>query len=420
MKEININNFEEKLYYEKLVNGFEVYFVPLKNKNNYNISLGVKYGNCYTDFKVNGKNFKTPAGVAHFLEHKLFERENDISPFDYYSKSGTSVNACTSILYTNYYCVGNNSFNENLDYLLKWITNIYITDENVEKEKGIILEEERMYKDNPDRVLNEKSRANLFVNDPYGKKVVGEEEDIKSITKEDLITCYNSFYTLNNMFLIITGNFNKDEAINIVKNNFNKIKKSKQKIEKVKVEEPDQVKKEYEEVKLNVSTPKISLNYKINKKKFSLDDYNLGIYLSIILRLAFSDTSLFYEKGLEEKLFIDLTYFLTITSTHVVISFDVISENDEVIEKIEQELKNIELKEKDFERMRACLIANEVKTVDNVSLMSYDIFDDVIYYGGYKNEKINDLKKLTYKKMLDVKNKIDTTNKAIVKIINNQ
>ena len=190
MKEININTFEEKLYYEKLDNGFEVYLVPLKNKNNYNISLGVKYGNCYTDFMVDGKIYKTPSGVAHFLEHKLFERENDVSPFDYYSKSGTSVNACTSILYTNYYCVGNNAFSENLDYLLKWVTNIYITDENVAKEKGIILEEERMYEDNPDRVLNERSRANLFVNDPYGKKVVGEEEDIKNITKEDLITCY--------------------------------------------------------------------------------------------------------------------------------------------------------------------------------------------------------------------------------------
>lgn len=420
MKEININNFEEKLYYEKLDNGFEVYLVPLKNKNNYNISLGVKYGNCYTDFMVDGKIYKTPSGVAHFLEHKLFERKNNVSPFDYYSKSGTSVNACTSILYTNYYCVGNNAFSENLDYLLKWVTNIYITDENVAKEKGIILEEERMYEDNPDRVLNERSRANLFVNDPYGKKVVGEEEDIKNITKDDLITCYNSFYTLNNMFLIITGNFDKNDAINIVKNNFSKIKKSKSKIEKIKFEEPDQVKKEYEEIKLNVSTPRISLNYKINKKIFSLDDYNLGIYLSMILRLAFSDTSLFYEEGLEKKLFIDFSYFITITQTHIVITFNIISENDKALEKIEQELKNIKLNEKDFERMRACLIANEVKTVDNVSLMSYDIFDDVIYYGGYKNEKIKDLKNLTYKKMLDVKNKIDISNKAVVKIINNQ
>ncbi|MDD5979887.1 MAG: insulinase family protein, partial [bacterium] len=296
----------------------------------------------------------------------------------------------------------------------------YITNENVTKEKGIILEEERMYEDNPDRVLNERSRANLFVNDPYGKKVVGEEEDIKNITKDDLITCYNSFYTSNNMFLIITGNFDKNDAINIVKNNFSKIKKSKSKIEKIKFEEPDQVKKEYEEIKLNVSTPRISLNYKINKKIFSLDDYNLGIYLSMILRLAFSDTSLFYEEGLEKKLFIDFSYFITITQTHIVITFNIISENDKALEKIEQELKNIKLNEKDFERMRACLIANEVKTVDNVSLMSYDIFDDVIYYGGYKNEKIKDLKNLTYKKMLDVKNKIDISNKAVVKIINNQ
>ena len=131
MKKININNFNEKLYYEKLQNGFLVYMVPLKDKRSYKINLGIKYGNSYTDFEMDNKKYHTPSGVAHFLEHKLFERENGISPFEFYSKSGTSVNASTSILYTNYYCTGNNNFNENLEYLLNWIKEINITDENV-------------------------------------------------------------------------------------------------------------------------------------------------------------------------------------------------------------------------------------------------------------------------------------------------
>jgi len=420
MKEININNFDEKLFYEKLDNGFEIFLVPLKNKSNYRISMGVKYGNCYTDFIVDDKKIHTPSGVAHFLEHKLFEREEGLAPFDFYSKSGTSVNAGTSIKYTNYYCVGNNNFNENLEYMLNWITKIYITDETVEKEKGIILEEERMYIDNPDRVLSEKSRFNLFINDPYGKKVVGTEEDIKSITKEDLITCYNNFYTPNNMFLIITGNFNKEEAINIIRDNFNKIEKVNKKQKKIKVEEPDKVRSSFEEVKLNVATPKISLNYKINKKQFNMDDYRLSIYMSIILRLAFSDTSLFFEKGLEENLFIDLTYYFDITDNHVIISFEIISDKEDVTSKVEEELKNIALEEKDFKRIISCLIANEVKTVDNVNMISYDIFDDLIYYGSYKNEKIKDLKSLKFDELLKIKSKINVKNKCIVKIISNR
>jgi len=420
MKEININNFEEKLFYDKLNNGFEVFLVPLKNKNIYRISMGIKYGNCYTDFIVDNKKIHTPSGVAHFLEHKLFEREEGLVPFDFYSKSGTSVNASTSIKYTNYYCVGNNDFNENLEYMLNWITKIYITDENVEKEKGIILEEERMYIDNPDRVLSEKSRFNTFVNDTYGKKVVGTEEDIKNITKEDLITCYNSFYTPDNMFLIIAGNFNKEDAINIIRDNFNKIRKVKKNVEKIKVEEPDEVNKTYEEIKLNVTTPKISLNYKINKTLFNMDDYKLGAYLSIILRIAFSDTSLFYENGLENKLFIDLAYSFDITDTHIIISFDVVSDKDDVLEKIEKELKQAVFEEKDFKRIISCLIANEVKTIDNVNSILYDIFDDLIYYGSYKNDKIKDLKKLTYEELIKVKNTIDLKNKSIVKIINNK
>ena len=102
MREININNFEEKLYFEKLENGLLVYLVPLKNKKNFYVSFGTKYGNYNSKFKVNDKTYEMPSGIAHFLEHKLFEKEKE-NPFDFYAKSGTDVNAGTSIFYTNYY-----------------------------------------------------------------------------------------------------------------------------------------------------------------------------------------------------------------------------------------------------------------------------------------------------------------------------
>ena len=131
MREININNFEEKLYFEKLENGLLVYLVPLKNKKNFYVSFGTKYGNYNSKFKVNDKTYEMPSGIAHFLEHKLFEKEKE-NPFDFYAKSGTDVNAGTSIFYTNYYFSGNNNYNENLKYLLKFVTNLEITEKDVE------------------------------------------------------------------------------------------------------------------------------------------------------------------------------------------------------------------------------------------------------------------------------------------------
>lgn len=417
MKEININNFNEKLYYEKLQNGFLVYMVPLKDKRSYKINLGIKYGNSYTDFEMDNKKYHTPSGVAHFLEHKLFERENGISPFEFYSKSGTSVNASTSILYTNYYCTGNNNFNENLEYLLNWIKEINITDENVEKEKGIILEEARMYKDNPDRVLYEKVRCNLFNKDPYGKIVIGSLEEIKSITREDLITCYNMFYKPSNMFLIITGDFDKESAIKIIKDNISYLPLSKVP-KKVKVKEEDNVKVPNEVLKLSVTMEHIAVSYKINKKKFKMDDYNLDNYLYILLDILYGGTSKFYDENLQLGLFNSFNYNITITDTHVVITFNITAEDDKILEKIEKEFQ-VKIEDSDFSRIKKCLIASEVKVIDNVNTINYDIFDDVICYGEYKNKKIDDYKKLNFDELLNVKNNISFKHKSIVKIVSN-
>ena len=123
MKQIKINNLEENLFYEELSNKLGVYLVPLQNKNKYFISFFTKYGNHTTHFKIDGKEKTVPSGIAHFLEHKMFEREDEeIKPFQFFTESGTDVNAGTSIFYTTYYCSGNNKFYENLKYLLNWIS----------------------------------------------------------------------------------------------------------------------------------------------------------------------------------------------------------------------------------------------------------------------------------------------------------
>ncbi len=420
MKKTRINNFEEHIYYEKLDNGLEVYMLPLPYKKNYFTFFGTKFGGIDLEFKINDENKKVPSGVAHFLEHKLFEQ--DENPFQFYSKTGTDVNASTSYNYTGYYFAGNESFYSNLTYLLNWITNFSITDSDVEKEKGIILEEARMYLDNPNRVLAEKIKENVLFNSNYNKKIIGTLEEIQNITKEDLYLCYNNFYTPDNMFLIITGNFDPNKTIDIVKKELKDFKNNKNKIEKIKNKEPDNVKKELEIIKMPVENTKIAISYKMNKELFNIDKIYLDSYLHMIFTLLFGSTSLFREYLFNKELFLSVSYNILDIDSHYLIEFyatttkekELLNEFNEYISNI----KNIELNEEDFIRIKKTWIANEVRTIDNVNATLYNILDDILEYNKYIYNSIELERKLDFNRMKEVLNKLDFTNKSILIIKN--
>lgn len=419
MKKININNFEENLFYEKLDNGLEIYMVPLPNKKNYYALFGTRFGGINLEFKSNNKLYKVPGGIAHFLEHKLFEQEE--SPFEFYGKTGTDVNAMTTYNYTGYYFIGNNSFYDNLKYLLNWITNFHITDEQVEKEKGIILEEARMYLDNPDRVLYEKIKENSLQSSNYRKKVIGSLDEIKSITKEDLNLCYKSFYNPNNMFILITGDFDPYKTIDIIKEELKGFK-SNNTIEKIYNKEEDKVSKEYEVVKLPVENTKIAISYKMNKNLFNIDKYNLDYYLQMILTLHFGSSSAFKEYLLNKELFISFGYNVTDIKTHYLIEFYMSTKKEkEIIEELTNyisNIKNIKLKEEDFIRIIKTWVASEVRMIDNTNVTLYNMLDDILEYNTYKYDSIKDKRKLDFNTMLQVLNECDFTNKSILVIKN--
>lgn len=416
MKKMNINNFEEELICETLDNGFEIYLLPITNKKNYITIIGTKYGGADTKFKIDGKEVTTPSGIAHFLEHKLFEREDN--PFAFYAKSGTDVNASTTLDTTTYYFTGNNNYEENLEYLLNWIKKFDVTDEQVEKEKKIILEEARMHVDNPDRILYEKSKENILVKHPYRIQTIGTEEDINSITKEDLKLCYNTFYKPNNMFLIAAGNFNYEKALEIIKEKMENLKNNKSKVEKIKVEEPDTPYKELEIINCNVKIPKIALSYKINKNLFKdlkIEKYFLDLYVYMVLSLGFGTTSDFREELLKEELFTSLGYQLFDTDMHYVISFIANTNEPEILsERIDDYIKNIKFDELAFERMKKTWIASEIRMIDNISVTAYNVLDDIMDYHCYKNEKIKDKKKMNYSTLLKVAKSLNFDNKSLL------
>ena len=218
MKQMKMSNLDLDLFYEKLENGLEVYMIPKKNCNNTYVTYSTKYGSRDYEFVPlgNKKKKKVPLGVAHFLEHKMFEQEDGTDPFAFFSERGADANANTNYTKTTYLFSGTQFLEENLRYLLEYVEAPFFTDDNVEKEKGIIEQEIMMYEDNPYNKAYEGLLYNIFIEDAIKYPIIGTIESVRSITKQDLYECYHTFYHPSNMFVVITGKVDPYEAVKII------------------------------------------------------------------------------------------------------------------------------------------------------------------------------------------------------------
>lgn len=421
LKKIPIPNLDQDIYFERLDNGLEVYLLPFKNKNGYYMSYGVKFGSIDTCYFSNAKKeyVEMPSGIAHFLEHKLFEVESGDKPQEFYSKNGSHVNASTEFTSTRYYVTGNKNPKEDLDYLLSFVSSPYLTDQNVEKEKGIIIEEIKMYDDIPEWYLIRVLREVIFSKSPYKEDIAGTIESVSKITKEDLYDSYKTFYVPNNMFLIVTGNFDKDEIIDVVKNNkFIKEAKPNKKIVRKKYKEPKEVVCKNKELELSINVPKVGYVAKMARSKFSIEDKRiLSMCIGIILDILFdNDTSEFIERGRINKWLIELSSSFTITfDDYVILEFlGETNDPDKLLEELKKELKKIEVKEADFERIKKLIIAQEVNKLDSIHTTLDSLHYELVKYGEIYPDKIEFIRNLDFKTFNQVVKDLDFTNSATV------
>ena len=226
MKKIKIKDIEEYIYYEKLNSGLEVFLYTKDDTYNNYVTFTTKYGSIYNEFvPIDEENMvRVPKGIAHFLEHKVFAQKEDPQPMEFFAKSGSICNAYTTFNNTTYLFYATEKLEENINYLLDYVQNIYLTEESVEAEKKIITEEIHMYDDRPTEVLIETVRRNALNDNPYRDSIIATVSDIESISKEDLELCYNTFYHPSNMFLVVTGNFDPEKIIQVIRENQEKKK----------------------------------------------------------------------------------------------------------------------------------------------------------------------------------------------------
>jgi predicted Zn-dependent peptidase len=354
-----------------------------------------------------------PNGIAHFLEHKLFAQENGVDPLLFYAEKGADVNAYTSEYNTAYHFSGSTNVKENLEYLLDFVQRPYFTDENVEKEKGIIEEEIKMYNDDPYSFLEEHLRLNVFKDHPIRYSNAGTVEDVNSITKEDLYLCYNTFYHPTNMFLVITGNFDPSDVIEIIKNNQAEKKfKNIDQITTNKPKEKDKVVLPHEEVQMNVEVPKISYGIKLPLKKINMDPKKRDLYLAIMLDTLFGATSEFNEE-MKQKGYL-LSYVgieTTYTDTYLLITISADTEHvDELLVAIKKTLDNINISDDDFDRKIKMFVSSNIHIYEDVDSVNRNIVNDLILYGKFYDDidtMLDSLKRSEWemlKRNLDFKN----------------
>lgn len=417
MKELIIEKLNERVYTTTLKNGFKIILYPTEKSKNFYITLTTRYGAKVTSYKKGNKIHKVIPGTAHFLEHKVMNL-NDNKIGVELEKLGTMPNAYTNYYGTTYNLYGQVDITKNIDLLFNRVFTFNLSDKSVENEKSIINQEIDMNKDSTNVIINDKINKNLFFEEYVTNTVLGEKEDIRKITKEYLYDIYNTFYTLDNMFCVITGNFNKEEVLDSIINNVNNIKTNKSDVEIIKVKEPEHVKINYEEVETNVVHKKACISYKIPLKLFKGYKNELCIrYLFILLNILFSETSEF-TNNLKEREIINknISYVVRRVGEYFVIKILAGECNDvnSFLKEVEGELVNLNVLENDFNRKKKVSLSASILSYEDIENINDNLVLDNLEFNKVRTSICKDIEALNYKEFKDIINKLDFSNKAIV------
>lgn len=422
MKIVESTKIKEKAYFEKLENGLNVIIIPKANTNKKYIIWGTNFGSIDNRFIMPGSNEEVfiPDGVAHFLEHKMFEQRTGRNSLDVLMSLGLDANAYTTNDHTAYlFECSNDKFYEGLDEFMDYVQNPYYTDENVEKEKGIIGQEIMMYDDDPGFQVYLNAMDCLYHNNPVKLDIAGTIESISGIDPDVLYKCYNTFYHPSNMTLVVCGNFNPEDLLNEIKKRL--IPKEKQgEIKRIYPEEPDNINKNYKEQKMEVSLPLFMIGFKDSVKQ-SDEIVEKHIAIHILLNMLLGKSSELYKKLYDSGDLIsepDFDYEFSKEYAHVLISGQ--SKNpDKILKEVSSYIKDLKqngLNEEHFNRIKRKIYGDYVTEYNNVGDIARMFLTDT-FKGINTFDYIEKFDQITKKYAENVLNEVFNEEKMILSVI---
>ena len=357
--------------------GLRVYVVPKKGFCKYYAIYGTEYGSVDTVLKGADGDVRLPDGIAHFLEHKLFEEEDGKNAFDKFALTGASSNAFTSFDMTAYLFSCTDSFYENLEILLEFVNNPYFTDENVAKEQGIIGQEIKMYDDDPSWRLFFNMLQAMYEKNPVRVDIAGTVESISHITPELLYECCRQFYNPSNMFLVIVGDVDEARCAEYI-DKYVKHGGNFGRNERVPSEEPETAAQSFVSQKMSVSKPMFLIGFKEKKTGVSgAELFRKQIVTKILTELLFGRSTEFfmelYSEGLIDGTFdkdceLEKSYGFSSVSGE---SNDPKAVLARVLEYVEK-MKTQPLSDADIDRAKKILIGKELRKYNSVESIGND------------------------------------------------
>lgn len=326
MKQHYYDVIDETVYEHELQNGLRLFVIPKPGFQKTFVTYTTQFGSLDSRFKPLGKDeFVTvPDGVAHFLEHKLFEKEEE-DLFTAFAEENAQANAFTSFDRTSYLFSATDHLENNIKRLLTMVETPYFTKETVDKEKGIIAEEIKMYQEQPGYKLMFNTLRAMYEKHPIRVDIAGSVESIYDITKDDLYLCYETFYHPSNMVLFVVGDVEPQYIFDIVEEHENLRDKTNQpKIECALIDEPKSVNQHVVSEEMKLQSPKLMLGFKNQPLDESPEKYvQRDLEMTFFYELIFGEETEFYQELLNDDL-IDETfgYQFVLESTY---SFSIIT-----------------------------------------------------------------------------------------------
>ena len=363
--------------------GLEIYIFPKKMTTSYAI-FGTRYGSIHNRFKYEGDNEWTtvPDGIAHFLEHKLFVCEDGSDAFEHFSDYGADANAYTSFNKTCYLFSCTERFSDSLEELLDFVTHPYFTKESVESEIGIIAEEIKMYDDNPSDRCFYGMLEGMYSSHSIRRNICGTKETISSITPELLYECYEKFYRLDNMVLVVCGDLTDADVLAIADKHLPKECVSLPRVicANENLEESPSVYAPYVEQKMQVAKPIFKIGIKDTQiPNDAKDRQRKEAKMAILNEMIFSGSMDLYARLIEKDMISpSFSYGYSIGDSF---AYNTVSGEaddpravlDEILAHIE-ELKINGLDRNDFTRSKRVMYAEAVKSYDSVDSIANNLF----------------------------------------------